>query len=376
MRIEPFALERFQSVYEHQVEINLAESGVHPLTPGELLDDPNELSRLLNSELVYSQTNGTVGLREAIAALYPGATPDHVEVMNGGSEANFVVLWRLVEPGDDVVLMTPNYLQAQGLIKAFGGVSRLWRLRPVIENGLTRWRPDLDALDGLVGPGTKAIVICNPNNPTGARLDAPTLDCIATIAARHGTWLVSDEIYRGAELDGVETPSVWDRYERAIVTSGLSKAYGLPGLRIGWVVGRRDLVADFWAHHDYTTIGPGLLNDALARLALTSPRRERILERTTRILRHHYPIIRDWMLARPGIHHAPPEAGAIVLARYSAPVGSVALADRLRERYGLLVAPGDHFELDGHLRIGFGGETTALGEGLRRIGSALDESEA
>src|SRR5262249_46148108 len=148
----------------------------------------------------------------------------------------------------------------------------------------TRWALDVDALDRLVTPRTKLIAICNPNNPTGARFDAPDLDRIVAVAARCGSWLLADEIYPGAELDGCETPSIWGRYDRAIVTRGLSKAYGLPGLRIGWVVGPPPLVASLWAYHDYTSIAPGALSDALARHALEPAQRSRLLERTRAIL--------------------------------------------------------------------------------------------
>src|SRR5206468_7447740 len=133
-------------------------------------------------------------------------------------------------------------------------------------------------------PRTKLIIICNPNNPTGARFAAADLDRIVAVAAQHGSWLLADEIYRGAELDGVETPTIWGRYDRAIVTSGLSKAYGLPGLRIGWIVAPPPIVASFWSYHDYTTISPGALSDVLARRALEPGRLERILARTRGIL--------------------------------------------------------------------------------------------
>ena len=164
--------------------------------------------------------------------MYPGATADHIQVTNGGSEANYLATWKLVEPGDEVVMMVPNYMQTWGLARAFGATVSEW---PLVNDG-SRWRVDTDALERLVSPRTRLIVICNPNNPTGARFDDADLDRIAAIASRHGTWILSDEIYRGAERDGRETPTMWGRYERVIVTSGLSKAYGLPGLRIGWVV--------------------------------------------------------------------------------------------------------------------------------------------
>ena len=166
-------------------------------------------------------------MRDRIAALYPGATAEHIEVTNGGSEANFVTLWHLIEPGDQVVMMVPNYGQTLGLVEAFGGDLRPWPLRLTVDG--RRWVVDLDHLRTLVKPRTRMIVICNPNNPTGARLSGADLDGICEIAATVGAWVVSDEIYRGAEFDGVETASVWGRYDRAIITSGLSKAYGLPG---------------------------------------------------------------------------------------------------------------------------------------------------
>src|SRR5690606_29903499 len=109
-----------------------------------------------------------------------------------------------------------------------------------------RWRVDIDALERFVGPQTRVIFLCNPNNPTGMRMTAEDLDGVCRIASRAGAWVISDEIYRGAEFDGVETPSAWGRYDRVLVTSGLSKAYGLPGLRIGWVVGPPDVVAQLW----------------------------------------------------------------------------------------------------------------------------------
>jgi aspartate/methionine/tyrosine aminotransferase len=363
MKIDEFVLERMQSTWEHQVEVNLSESGVHPLTLRELLADLGP-DLVLDTALGYPQTNGTERLRSAVAAMYPGATADHVHVTNGGSEANFVSTWSLLEPRDEVVMMAPNYMQTWGLGRAFAGVLREWALRE--EGG--RWRPDLDALPSLLNDRTKLLVICNPDNPTGARLDEADLDAVCAAAAKHGTWVLSDEIYRGAELDGCETPTVWGRYERAFVTSGLSKAYGLPGLRIGWVVGPRPFVATTWAYHDYTSIAPGALNDRLASLALQPARRARILERTRGILRANLPRLTAWLDARPDdFSYIPPDAGAIVFARYHRRVNSSELTTRLRVEKSTLIVPGDQFGMDGYLRIGYGGPGHELMEGLKRL---------
>jgi hypothetical protein len=381
MRIETFAMERMQSTWENRVAFNLSESGVHPLRLDELLacgvrPKPDAtsatLDQLLQQELVYTQSNGTPELRRAIAALYPGATEEHVEVTNGGSEANYISVWHLVEPGDEVVMMVPNYMQAWGLVRGFGARVQAWPLRERDAGGARRWRPDLDQLALLVTPRTKLILICNPNNPTGARLDPADLDAIAAIADRHGAWVLSDEIYRGAELDGRETDSMWGRSERVIITSGLSKAYGLPGLRIGWIVAPPALAASLWSYHDYTTIAPGALSDFLARVALDPARRPSILARTRTIIRTNYPVVRDWLDAHgDAFHHVAPEAGAIVYVGYRHGMSSTELVTRLRETHSVLIVPGDHFHMDGFLRIGFGSETGYLVEGLRRLHEML-----
>jgi hypothetical protein len=372
MRVDEFAMERMQSTYENQVDFNLSESGVHPLTLGELVDDDASRTALLAEGLRYTQSNGTLGLRSAIAALYRDATTDHVQVTNGGSEANYITTWNLVEPGDEVVLMVPNYMQTRGLARAFGGVVKEW---PLVQRGTpARWRADIDALERLVTTRTKLIIVCNPNNPTGARIDADDLDRIGAVASRHGSWILSDEIYRGAELDGRETPSLWGRYERAIVTSGLSKAYGLPGLRIGWVVAPPALVHKLWSYHDYTTISPGALSDTLARRALQPDRRAKILARTRSILTRNYPIIAAWLDGHGGLFtYVPPDAGAIVYVHYAHGINSTDLVNRLRLEKNVLIVPGDHFGMDGYLRIGFGDQTAYLESGLGRLRDLLAE---
>jgi len=288
-------------------------------------------------------------------------------VTNGGAEANYVTTWHLVEPGDDVVMMVPNYMQTWGVARAFGAAIKEW---PLVLDG-RRWRVDVDLLDRLVTAKTKLIIICNPNNPTGARFDAADLDRIAAVADRCGAWILSDEIYRGAERDGRETPSMWGRSDRVVVTSGLSKAYGLPGLRIGWIVGPPAFVAATWAYHDYITIAPGAVSDLMARRALAPTHRARILARTRAILNHNYPIIAEWLDSRGSLFtYAPPDAGAIVYVRYHHPINSTELVTRLRVEHSVLIVPGDHFGMDGHLRLGFGEEESYLRSGLARIAAS------
>jgi aspartate/methionine/tyrosine aminotransferase len=379
MRLDCFELERLQSTYEHHVQFNLSESGVQPLTLEELIDDDASRRALLATPLCYTQTNGTVALREAIARSYPAATADHVLVTSGGAEANYLTAWNLVEPGDEVVMMVPNFMQIWGLACAFGAVTTAWPLLTPTQADSRNaaraphgWRVDIDALARMTSERTKLIVICNPNNPTGVRFEAGDLDRIAAIADRHGSWIVSDEIYRGSELDGRETPTMWSRSDRVIVTSGLSKAFGLPGLRIGWIVGPAARIASLWSYHDYTTIAPGALNDALAVRALEESTRRRLLARTRGIVNANFEIMAQWLDEQRGLFdYVPPDAGAMVYVRYRSEINSTALVTRLRNENSVLLVPGDHFGMDHYLRFGFGDRPEHLQAALAQVRAGM-----
>ena len=376
MDLERFDLERWQSVHEHDVDINLSESGVHPLRLQEIVETA-DLGDLLGQELGYTQTNGTIQLRERVAALYDDASAANVLVTNGGSEANFVTCWHLIEPGDEVVVIQPTYMQIPGLVRSFGATVReVWLEDGHGDHGMNdqtpmRWRLDLDAVRGAVTPRTRCIAVCNPNNPTGARLDEAEVAELCALAENLGCWVLADEIYRGAELDGRDTPSAWGRHDRVIVTGGLSKAYGLPGLRIGWIAGPAELVEQLWGRHDYTTIAPGAVNDLLARLALDPSRRGRLIAWTRARLRENQALVRTWVSEQHGVSQIPPEAGAVTLVRYPGARLSAELAETLRATHGVLVVPGVHFGLEHHLRIGIGGHAGLLREGLARLGRVL-----
>jgi hypothetical protein len=367
MPLDPFAMERWQSTYETEVTYNLSESGVLPVTLASLVDHSWIREVMARQALGYGHTRGSPELREAIAALYPGADRDQVLVTTGTAEANFLVSWWLVEPGDQVVLMLPNYMQIHGLVRGFGGEVRPWWLRAD-----HHWRADAEALEALIGDRTKAVVVCNPNNPTGAVLTEAEMEAVTRAAARAGAWVVADEVYRGAEVARALTPTFWGRGERVLITSGLSKVYGLPGLRIGWVVGPRESMEALMTRRDYTTIGPAYLSDVLARVALSPRVHARLSQRARLTLQSNLRQLTAWVEEQEGrVAWTPPEAGAIAMLRYAGGINSSALAERLRVEQDVLVVPGDHFGLDGFIRVGYGGEASVLEEGLRRIGAVL-----
>jgi aspartate/methionine/tyrosine aminotransferase len=252
-------MERWQSTHEHRVRYNLSESGVHPLSVGELLELAGRDPSALDVRLGYTQSNGSDQLRGLIAADYEGASEASVLVTTGGAEANFAAFWHLANADARAAIVVPTYEQVPGLIDSFGG-----RIAPVRLLESEGWQPDLDALGTALDRGARFVLVTNPNNPTGASLTAESADRIVELTDRYGAWILADEVYAGAEIADRRTRSFWGRHERVIVTNSLSKAYGLPGLRIGWVIAPPKVVADLWGRTDYTTICPSALSDARA----------------------------------------------------------------------------------------------------------------
>jgi aspartate/methionine/tyrosine aminotransferase len=235
-----------------------------------------------------------------------------------------------------------------------------------------KWSPDMDELEQAVSPDTRMIVVCNPNNPTGAILTSSEMESIVRIAERNGCWILADEIYQGSERDGNTTRTFWGMYDRIIITNGLSKAYGLPGLRIGWIVAPKDNIAKMWSYHDYTTIAPGTLSDALANIALSEKGRSHCLERTRSICRKNFPLFRDWMEGHGSLFRmVEPKAGAIAYVHYKLPVNSTLLIERLLNEKSVLVVPGDHFGMDNYLRIGYGPPPDYLQRALEDVHEIL-----
>jgi len=367
--IERFEMERYQSLHWHRVEYDLSESGVLPMTIRDLLGPEADAEAFVATKLGYPLSEGSEETRANIATWYPGATIDQVTVVNGGSEANLLTLWALLGPRDELAYMLPNYLQGRGVGRAFGRTVRTFGLKE--RDG--RWALDLDRLHDAVDHRTRAIMVCNPNNPTGAVLTDAEMDAIVVEADRVRAWIIADEIYRGAELAGeVASPSFWGRYDRVAITSGLSKAFAMPGLRVGWVVAPRELIKKIWVRHDYTTLTPGALSDALAGFAMHPVVRQNILARTRGIVRANLPHLETWLGSHgERFRWVRPQAGAIAYAKYDLPIRSADLVERIREEASVLLVPGSMFGLKRGLRFGFGYDIEHTMKGLARVDDVL-----
>ena len=373
MKIERFQMERTQCLYENEVRFNLSESGVWPLNLGELLPDPDQLAALTAERLRYPHSSGGDRLRRNIARFYGMSGSDAVTVTNGGSEANYMTLWGLVSKKDRVAFMVPNYLQGLGISRAYGSQADTYRLVMQREgDGTLQWRLDTDSLKKAVKHNTKVIVVTNPNNPTGAVLTGSEMDAIVAEADRVGAWIMADEIYRGAEVSGPMTPTFAGRYDKVIITGGLSKAFALPGLRTGWIVAPPKLISHLCQYHDYLTLTPSFLSDYLADVVMQPKRRDQILERTRKIIAQNLPPVEKWIASHGDIFdYARPQAGAIITLRYRLPIASEPLFNRFRKEQSVLITPGAHFGIGKYIRIGFGYEIKHTLQGLKKLDAPL-----
>lgn len=374
MKIDRFQMERTQCLYENEVKYNLSESGVLPLTLGDLVSGAAR-KKLDALPLGYPHSTGRDSLRRNIARFY--GAPDHtyVTVTNGGSEANYMTLWGLVGPKDRVAFMVPNYLQGWGIARAYGKQTSAYRLVMKRDGkGGWGWQLDRDSLRKAVTKTTRVIVVTNPSNPTGYVLSDDEMQFIIDEARRVGAWILADEIYRGAEISGPLSPTFWGRYDKVIISSGLSKAFALPGLRTGWIVAPPKMIEHLVQYHDYLTLTPARLSDHLADIVMQPKRREEVLARTRSIIAGNLPLLEKWIAKHADIlDYARPQAGAIATVKYHLPIGSVALFERLRKEQSVLITPGSHFGIGNYIRIGFGYKATTLKAGLKRIDIILDE---
>lgn len=370
---QPFAMERYMSAYEQAVDFNLSESGVQPMLLKELLDlKPGSFDHILATDLNYPHANGIPELRQNIATMYKDALPENVLVTVGAIEGNYNSIRTLLGAGDEIVIMLPNYMQIWGIARNHGLKIKTFKLRED-----QQWAPDLDQLEQVVSQDTKLIAVCNPNNPTGRILSEKEKMEIVRIAERSGAWILADEVYSGVEqYTDQQTPSFYGLYDRILAVGSMSKAYGLPGLRTGWVVCKdREVINSIWSRHEYNTISAGMMANHLAAIALSEEVRPAILQRARSYVRQGFGFMEKWMGEQKlTMTCVPPQAAAIAWIKYEHDINSTDLAMRLvHADPSVLIVPGDHFGIDHYLRISFGLNEEYLSQGLLSISKVLNQ---
>lgn len=369
MKIEDFHVEIWMNTYETKCKHNIAETCVDSITFADLMELAGKtgdiLGELNGMKLTYGAIEGSLRLRTAISALYPGRGPHEVLVTHGAIGANALLYDTLIEPGDEVVSIVPAYQQHYSLPESRG--ARVKRLKLRAEDG---YLPDLDALEALVTPETKIIALTNPNNPTGSVIDEARLRGIADIARRHNAWVLCDEVYRGVnQADDAMPASMAEIYERGVAVGSMSKAFALAGLRLGWIVASPDLLQKVTVHRDYNTISVGMIDDHVASIALENS--DALLRRNRQIVRTNLTLLDAWVSREPLMSWVRPTGGTVTLLNYDLDIGSYEFCRRLMDETGVLLTPGAAFEMEGTVRIGFGNGTDALRGGLEGLSRFL-----
>jgi aspartate/methionine/tyrosine aminotransferase len=373
MKIEPFALERWLSKHELHVRYDIAESGILPLTLNDLLAfEPRDqasatLNQLLGLPLGYGEGPGSVELRTLLAETYEGCMPDNILVTTGAIEANFLLFNVLLSTGDHVVAPYPAYQQLYSVPRAIGCDVSLWQVGPE-----TGFEYDVAALEKLVTPKTRLIVVNTPHNPTGAMLSPAEAERVYALAESVGAWVMCDEAYRWLRVPGGDpfAPPMFNLGPRGISVGTLSKPFGLPGVRIGWLAAAPELAAQCWAMRDYVTITAGKLDDKVARLALRH--RHLIFARNDEIIAANLVTAQEWIEEHADIlSWKPPRGGLLALIHYDLDIPSLELADRLATEHSVMLAPGSAFGYERYLRIGIGQHPEVFRAGLNAASAGL-----
>ncbi|MFT4012709.1 MAG: aminotransferase [Paracoccus sp. (in: a-proteobacteria)] len=369
MQIKPFGVEIWMNEFETKCGLNLAETCVASITLGDLVQMSGRgdavWDELLAMRMGYGAIEGSPRLRELIAGLYEGQTAHNVITTHGTIGANSLLHQTLVGRGDHVISVIPTYQQHYSIPESIGAEVELLHLRP--ENDFL---PDLAELRAMIRPDTRLIALNNPNNPTGALMDRALLEDIAGIAREVGAWVLCDEVYRGTDQvgDGYSV-SMADLYEKGISTAGMSKAYSLAGLRLGWIVAPREVIEAVMIQRDYNTISVGCIDEYFAIMALEA--RDKIMKRAHALSRGNLALVADWIAGEPLLSWIRPRSGTTALLKYDLPMTSREFCVKLLEEEGVMLTPGSTMEMEGWLRLGFTNPTEDLQRGLRQISAFL-----
>jgi aspartate/methionine/tyrosine aminotransferase len=359
MVFERMPLEIWFDAYQFEIDYDIGESGMKFLSVKDLDIELEEV------ELRYGYHLGHPDLRKAIAELYNGREMNNVAVTTGASEGNFSVIAHLVGPDDNVIVEHPTYPSLYQVARSMGRNLTLFKLK--WEND---FKPDFDELRKLVKPNTKLITLTHPNNPTGSVLTLNELKEAIEIAEDAGAYLMVDETYRDLTFKKAP-PLAATMSDRAISLTSMSKTWGLPGIRIGWAVAAERIVEAIRAIREQVTICNSSIGEAIAKEVLEN--RERILNELRERVLDNYRILKEWMDSQKWLEWIEPKSGVVCAPRLSNGKGTDRLCELLVKKYRTFTVPGSSMELDGHLRIGFGGEKEELVHGLAQLKKALTE---
>lgn len=366
MKIKPFAVEEWMNAWEVGAKYNIAETCVDSISMNELFELTGEdktefLNRLCARRLSYGDIEGLPEFRKGVCGLYKTMNIENIVPTHGASGANHHVFYSLISPGDRVVSIMPTYQQLYSIPESYGADVQILHLSK--ENN---YLPDLEKLRRLVTPETKMICINNPNNPTGALMSEQLLREIVEIARSADAWILCDEVYRHLSQEDDWCPSIVDLYEKGISVSSMSKVFSLAGLRLGWIATHdMSVVKSCLSHRDYNLVSCGVFDEMLAAAALKH--RDKLLERSRKIVRENLQILDDWVSSEPHVSYVKPKAGTTALVYYDLDIPSYEFCEEMYKKTGAFVTPGDCFEVPHSMRIGYAYGKQDLIDGLKAI---------
>lgn len=343
MRIAGFKIEEWMNKYSNDAVFDLTTTCISPFSINELPFS----KEIFDVKLGYGDIEGSLRLKNAIKSLYTNQETNNITVTHGAIGANQLVFLSLLEKGDEVVSVVPAYQQHYSIPEALGCGVKLYFLKE--ENN---WLPDIEELDKAITSKTKLLCINNPNNPTGAVIPNDMLNEIVKIAERKNVWILSDEVYRGLNLTGNPySQSIADIYEKGISVGSMSKTYSLPGLRVGWIAGRADLINEINHQRQYNTISVSILDDYFASVALEN--RDFIAERNFKIMHQGRSILKNWLEENIRYRCVLPSGGTTVLLKYNFDIPSRDFCLNLQKKTGVALLPGETMEMEGYVRLGY-----------------------
>ena len=368
MKINQFDSEMWLTEHELDYTYNLTESCIQSMTLLDLcnicdIDLMNDLSHI---ELSYGDITGNQILKEEILKLYKTGNTSNITITHGGINANELILTELLDSSDHIISFSPSYQQLYDLPKSFGCEVSIIELKE--ENN---WDIDLIEIEKNIKGNTKAIVLNTPNNPTGTQVSISKMNDLVSLCKQYDLYIVADEIYRGLGKDGFDYPSFSDLYDKAIISSGISKVLRVPGLRIGWIKGNKEFIDLINYRRDYAIISAGPINEYLALNALQN--KDKILKTSNEICDNGKMVLKEWLLQEPLVDAVIPELGTTCFLHYHLDIKSKELCERLQQDTGVMFIPGSSYNCEYHLRFGFTHSVKELKEGLNAFSKWLDQ---
>jgi aspartate/methionine/tyrosine aminotransferase len=359
LTFERMPLEIWFDEYQFEVDYDIGESGTKFLKVKELDIDLNDV------ELRYGYHLGHPALRKVIAKQYKDRSSENVAVTTGASEANFAIIAHLVGPRDHIIVEHPTYPSLYQVARSLGRDLTLFKLD--LEN---EFRPDFDKLRKLIKPNTKLISLTHPNNPTGSVISKSELKEAIEIAEEAGAYLMVDETYRDLMFEQ-PPPLAATMSPSTISLTSMSKAWGLPGIRIGWAVAEKPIIEAIRAVREQVTICNSSVGEVIAREVLR--KRDEILPIIRKAVISNFKIVEEWMDSQKWLEWIAPHSGVVGAPRLVKGGSTDELCKLLVTKYRTFTVPGSRMELEGHFRLGFGGEHEELIRGLEQLNKALKE---